>query len=76
MRKTFISRFWENEGLEMCDILKSLQMSLLYAHMTPKLFKKNKMNSQTCWLKIQQHIQQIIHFLMHLITKFERPFLR
>ena len=71
MHKTFISRFGENEGLEMCDNLKSLQMSWLYAPMTPKLFKTNKMNNQTCWFKIQQHIEQIIHFLMHLITKFE-----
>ena len=51
-------------------------MSLLYAHMTPKLFKTNKMNSQTkhVGLRIQQHIQQFIHFLMHLITQFERLF--
>ena len=61
MHKTFISRLRENEGLEMCDLLKSLQMSLLYANMTPKLFKTNKMNRQTCWLNIQQHFQQIIH---------------
>ena len=25
MRKTFISQFWESEGFEMCDDLKSLQ---------------------------------------------------
>ena len=74
MQKIFIFRFGENEGLEMCDNLQSLQKSWLYAPMTPKLFKTNKMNNQSCWLKIQQHIQQIIHFLMHLITKFEMPF--
>ena len=57
----------------MCDSLKSLRMSLLNAHITQNPFKTNIINGQTCGLKIQQHIQQIIHFLKYLITKFERP---
>ena len=51
MYKTFISRFWENEDLEMRDNLKSLQMSLLYAHMTLKPFKTNIMNRSNMLVK-------------------------
>ena len=57
----------------MRDNLENLQMSVLYAQMTQKLFKTNNTKIVRHVGKNQQHNQQIIHFLMNLNLKFERP---
>ena len=61
------------EGLEMRDNLKKqLQMNVLYAQTTLKLFKTNNIKIVRPVGKNRQHIQQIIHFLMNSNIKFER----
>ena len=52
---------------------KNLQMSVLFAQMTQRLFKTNNIKLVRHVGKNQQHIQQIIHFLINLNIKFERP---